>query len=316
MVGAWCFVDHYGPDDIAREPGHAGTAAPAHRPADGELAARGRGAAPRQPRQQADRTPARAGPDDLGPGHRALRGVARATTPAICTAPSCGSRCPTPTGTSRPPSSTTRELPEVTGGGGLHATVDPRRARRRPLARHASTPRIVGADLTLADGAAARLPLRARLRVRGPGDVRRGRGRRRPPRPRLDALPRLRPHATSRCARTTTARVMLLGGEPFEEKIVMWWNFVARIRRRDRRGPRRLAVGHGLRRGPRLRRRPPVGPRAAPDPPETAGTHALIRGARPRRGPPGTGRRRSPPARHHVGAGRRTGKPVSSRCRV
>jgi hypothetical protein len=25
-----------------------------------------------------------------------------------------------------------------------------------------------------------------------------------------------------------TARILLLGGEPFEEKIVMWWNFVAR----------------------------------------------------------------------------------------
>ena len=37
MVGAWCFVDHYGPDEIAARPGHAGAAAPAHRAADREL---------------------------------------------------------------------------------------------------------------------------------------------------------------------------------------------------------------------------------------------------------------------------------------
>ena len=39
--GAWAFVDHYGPDDVAAGAGHAGGAAPAHRPADGVVAARG-----------------------------------------------------------------------------------------------------------------------------------------------------------------------------------------------------------------------------------------------------------------------------------
>ena len=34
LVGAWCFVDHYGPDDVASAPRHAGAAAPAHRAAD------------------------------------------------------------------------------------------------------------------------------------------------------------------------------------------------------------------------------------------------------------------------------------------
>ena len=67
MVGAWCFVDHYGPDDIADEPGMQVAAAPAHGAPDGQLAARGRGAAPRQRRQPADDPPARAGPDDLRP---------------------------------------------------------------------------------------------------------------------------------------------------------------------------------------------------------------------------------------------------------
>ncbi len=140
MVGAWCFVDHYGPDDIARRAGHAGPAAPAHGPADGQLAARGRGAAPRQPRQQADRTPARTGPDDLRPGHRALRGVARATTPATCTAPSCGSRCPTPTGTSAPAFEHHTRTARGHRRGRPARHGDPRRARRRRLARHRPHP--------------------------------------------------------------------------------------------------------------------------------------------------------------------------------
>ena len=33
-IGAWCFLDHYGPDDMTVGPGHAGATAPAHRPAD------------------------------------------------------------------------------------------------------------------------------------------------------------------------------------------------------------------------------------------------------------------------------------------
>ena len=31
MIGAWCFLDHYGPDDIKVHRRHVGAAAPAHR---------------------------------------------------------------------------------------------------------------------------------------------------------------------------------------------------------------------------------------------------------------------------------------------
>jgi hypothetical protein len=31
-----------------------------------------------------------------------------------------------------------------------------------------------------------------------------------------------------RLATGSAARLMLLGGEPFDERLVMWWNFVAR----------------------------------------------------------------------------------------
>jgi redox-sensitive bicupin YhaK (pirin superfamily) len=87
---------------------------------------------------------------------------------------------------------------------------------------------LMGADLSLADGADARLPVHpdfeyAALAMSGaavvdgvrvePGSMLYlGCGRRELPL-RADDGP---------------ASVMLLGGEPFEEKLVMWWNFVAR----------------------------------------------------------------------------------------
>ena len=46
-------------------------------------------------------------------------------------------------------------------------------------------------------------------------------------RPRPAALPRVR-GGRSAAARPHTARLLLIGGEPFEEHIVMWWNFVGR----------------------------------------------------------------------------------------
>ena len=83
MVGAWCFVDHYGPDDIADEPGmqvpphpHTGlqTVSWLH---EGEVLA------PRQPRQPAAVRPGELGADDLRPGHRALRGVPARPRPLL-----------------------------------------------------------------------------------------------------------------------------------------------------------------------------------------------------------------------------------------
>lgn len=110
MIGAWCFVDHYGPDDIAREPGmqvpphpHMGlqTVSWLH---DGEVLHRDSLGSKQTVR-----------PRELGL-MTSGRGISHseespATTPATCTAPNCGSRCPTPAGTSRPPSSTTPNSP-------------------------------------------------------------------------------------------------------------------------------------------------------------------------------------------------------------
>ena len=64
LIGAWCFVDHYGPDEVARLRRHGRRAAPAHRAADRELAVRRRDRAPRQRRAPRDGASRRGEPDD------------------------------------------------------------------------------------------------------------------------------------------------------------------------------------------------------------------------------------------------------------
>ena len=86
---------------------------------------------------------------------------------------------------------------------------------------------LVGAEATLEPGADTRLPLQpsweyAALTLAGSVDV--------------DGVPLapgpllyLGSGRSDLLLRTdTTARLLLIGGEPFEEHIVMWWNFVGR----------------------------------------------------------------------------------------
>ena len=64
LIGAWCFLDHYGPDEVADDRRHGRPAAPAHRPADGQLAVHRRDRAPRLRRPPRVRAARRAQPDD------------------------------------------------------------------------------------------------------------------------------------------------------------------------------------------------------------------------------------------------------------
>jgi redox-sensitive bicupin YhaK (pirin superfamily) len=116
-------------------------------------------------------------------------------------------------------------LPEVTAPG-VHATVILGELDGSRSPGQVYSP-LVGADLSLAAGASARLPLEhefeyAVLAMSGSVEVD---GVRVDPGSMLylgcgrSELP-LRADADS--------SVLLLGGEPFEEKLVMWWNFVAR----------------------------------------------------------------------------------------
>ncbi len=122
---------------------------------------------------------------------------------------------------------------------------------------------IVGADLTLAADADVRLPLVPDFEygvLAMSGEVH------------VDGVPVLPGSMLYLgCGRTelplraaSDASVMLLGGEPFEEELIMWWNFVGRYPGGDRAGPRRLGEGNPFRRGERLRRSPAATRRLCP----------------------------------------------------
>jgi len=224
MVGAWCFVDHYGPDDIAREPGmqvpphpHTGLQTVSwlldgevhHRDSlgsdarirPGELALMTAGAAIAHSEQS---------PDPHAPIlHGAQLWVALPDTQRH-RAPSFHHHTDLPVLT-EPGVRATLLLGELGGA-------------RSPGVVH--TP-LVGVDVDLDTGAGTVLPLEpdfehAVLTVSGAPEVDGaalapgslcylGTGR--------SELPLHAP---------VPSRLLLLGGLPFTEEIVMWWNFVAR----------------------------------------------------------------------------------------
>jgi redox-sensitive bicupin YhaK (pirin superfamily) len=225
MVGAWCFVDHYGPDDIARESGmqvpphpHIGlqTVSWLH---DGEVLHRDSLGSLQtvRPRELGLMTSGRA----IAHSEESPRDHARYLHGAqLWVALPDTARAMEPGFEHHP------VLPEVTGGGGLHATVILGDLDGAASPGTVHTP-LVGADLTLAAGTDTRLPLRpdfeyAVLTMSGESHV--------------DGVP-LTPGSLLYlgCGRRELplradhpASLMLLGGEPFEEQIIMWWNFVGR----------------------------------------------------------------------------------------
>jgi redox-sensitive bicupin YhaK (pirin superfamily) len=223
MIGAWCFVDHYGPDDIAHEPGmqvpphpHTGlqTVSWLH---EGEVLHRDSLGSKQtvRPRELGLMTAGRA----IAHSEESPRDHARYLHGAQLWVALPESRRDT-----EPAFEHHAELPEVTGGNGLRATVILGELDTAASPGTIHSP-LVGADLSLAAGTAARLPLDpdfeyAALAMSGetlvdgvpvtPGSLLYlGAGRR----------------DLSLLAESESS-VMLLGGEPFAEKIVMWWNFV------------------------------------------------------------------------------------------
>jgi hypothetical protein len=224
LVGAWAFVDHYGPDDVW---GGAGMQVPPHPHTglqtvswllDGEVRHR----------------------DSIGsdalirPGELALMTAGSAIAHAehspaahprylhgaqLWVALPDGARDVVPAFEHH------RELPGFTSDG-LTATVVMGSMGGATSPGTAYTP-LVGVDLDLAAGSAVELPLEpdfeyAVLAAAGAADVEGrpvaagamlylGTGRR-----------------TLRLRSADGSRLLLLGGEPFDERIVMWWNFVGR----------------------------------------------------------------------------------------
>lgn len=224
MVGAWAFVDHYGPDDIADEPGmqvpphpHMGlqTVSWLH---DGEVLHRDSLGSLEtvRPRELGLMTSGRAishSEESPRPHARFLHGAQLWVA------------LPDEYRNVEPHFQHHTDLPAVTAPG-LTATVILGELDGAASPGTAYTP-IVGADLTLTSGAEARLPLDpdfeyAVLSMSGEAEV--------------DGVPVLPGSMLYLgCGRTelplralSDAGLMLLGGEPFEEEIVMFWNFIAR----------------------------------------------------------------------------------------
>jgi redox-sensitive bicupin YhaK (pirin superfamily) len=224
LVGAWCFVDHYGPDDIANQPGmrvpphpHIGLQTVSWL-LDGEVHHR----------------------DSLGndalirPGELGLmtagRGIAHAEHspvphPALLHGVQLWVALPDGARAIAPEWEHRTDLPVIVESG-LTATVIRGELAGATAPGRSHSP-LVGADIALAADANALLALEpdfeyAVLTMSGALDV--------------DGVT-LTPGAMLylgcgrsdlRLASVAGARVLLLGGEPFDEQIVMWWNFVAR----------------------------------------------------------------------------------------
>jgi redox-sensitive bicupin YhaK (pirin superfamily) len=224
LVGAWCFVDHYGPDDIASGPGmqvpphpHIGLQTVSWL-LEGEVHHR----------------------DSLGsdqlirPGELGLMTAGAAIThaeqspaphPALLHGVQLWVALPDEARSTAPAWEHHADLPQLRDRGATATVIlGGLGGELSPGTTHSE---LVGVDVLLAAGADLLLPLEpefehAVLVMSGAAVV--------------DGTP-LEPGAMIYlgCARrdlslaaTDGARLMLLGGVPFEEEIVMWWNFVAR----------------------------------------------------------------------------------------
>ncbi|MFK0149767.1 pirin family protein [Streptomyces griseus] len=224
MVGAWAFVDHYGPDDIADEPGmqvpphpHMGLQTVSwlhegevlHRDSLGSLQTV-------RPRELGLMTSGRA----ISHSEESPKEHARLLHGAQLWV-----ALPEAHRNIEPHFQHHTDLPVVTAPG-VTATVILGELDGAASPGTAYTP-IVGADIALAGGAEARLPLDpdfeyAVLSMSGEAEV--------------DGVPVLPGSMLYLgCGRTelplrgvSDAGLMLLGGEPFEEELVMFWNFIAR----------------------------------------------------------------------------------------
>ncbi|MGQ4732897.1 MULTISPECIES: pirin family protein [Streptomyces] len=224
MVGAWAFVDHYGPDDIADEPGmqvpphpHMGLQTVSwlhegevlHRDSLGSLQTV-------RPRELALMTSGRA----ISHSEESPKEHARLLHGAQLWV-----ALPDAHRNVEPHFQHHADLPVVTAPG-LSATVILGELDGAASPGTAYTP-IVGADLSLTGGAQARLPLDpdfeyAVLSMSGEAEV--------------DGVPVLPGSMLYLgCGRTelplralSDAGLMLLGGEPFEEELVMFWNWIGR----------------------------------------------------------------------------------------
>ncbi len=224
MIGAWCFLDHYGPEDVSNAPGmqvwahpHTGLQTVSWllegeiehrdsvgskamvRPGELHIMTSGRGIVHSE-LSQPDKPPALHGLQLWV----ALPDADRDTEPLF---------------------RSYRELPDlVLPGARGKVLIGELDGIRSPA--HSFSP-LVGADLSIDAGASISLPVEPAYEYGVfvvSGDV--GSGESRAGVDQLLYLGQGRDRLD--LASTDGARVMILGGEPFTEEIVMWWNFVGR----------------------------------------------------------------------------------------
>jgi redox-sensitive bicupin YhaK (pirin superfamily) len=224
MLGAWCFVDHFGPDDVAGRPGmrvpphpHTGLQTVSWL-VDGEILHR----------------------DSLGsrqsivPGQVNLmtagRGIAHseespARHPPMMHGLQLWIALPEHARHGEPRFDHVPEVPVVTEGGvRITVVVGAVGEARSPVITHSP---LIGAEVLLSAGDSASLPLEpgfeyGLLAMTGAAEVD-GAGLA------PGSLLYLgRDRTGVRVASGAGARLFLLGGEPFDEPLVMWWNFVGR----------------------------------------------------------------------------------------
>lgn len=224
LVGAWCFVDHYGPDDVARV---SGMQVPPH-PHTGLQTVSWLLAGTVHHRDSIG-SDQRIEPGQLGL-MTAGAGIAHAEQspvphPALLHGVQLWVALPEPARQTAPAWAHHPTLPALTDRGLAATVILGELAGARSPGRTYSP--LVGADLALAAGADVLVPLEpdfehAVLVTDGSVEV--------------DGTT-LAPGAMLYlgCARAdlrlraeSAARALLLGGEPFGEQIVMWWNFVGR----------------------------------------------------------------------------------------
>jgi redox-sensitive bicupin YhaK (pirin superfamily) len=224
MVGAWCFLDAYGPHDLTGTAGmrvgphpHIGLQTVSwlvegeilHRDSLGSL-------------------------QDIRPGQLNLMTAGRGISHSEETPVEHGSvlqgvqlwvALPDADRDVAPAFTHHADLPVITDGG-LTATVLMGELSGEVSPARTFSP-LLGAEITLAAGSDTRLPIRtdfeyAVLTLDGAATV---------DGVSLKAGPLLylgQGRSSLNLQAGSETRVMLLGGEPFEERLVMWWNFVAR----------------------------------------------------------------------------------------
>jgi redox-sensitive bicupin YhaK (pirin superfamily) len=223
LVGAWCFVDHYGPDDVS---GTAGMVVPPH-PHIG-LQTVSWLLTGRVHHRDSLGNDAHIAPGELGL-MTAGRGIAHAEHsptphPALLHGVQLWVALPSASKAVQPAWQHSAALPSFDDGG-LQTTVILGTLAGQTSPGAAYSP-LVGAALTARAGASTELPVEPDFEYSAlvmSGDVT------------VDGVPlgvgAMLYLGTGRrrlaIAASADAEVLLLGGQPFEEKIVMWWNFVA-----------------------------------------------------------------------------------------